>query len=56
MENLEMLALVMIFPAVFCLLLAMGDVIMDTLYFIFPALGRMEAEEIELLEKWQEEE
>lgn len=34
MENLEMLALVM----------------------IFPALGRMEAEEIERLEKWQEEE
>lgn len=56
MENLEMLALVMIFSAVFCLLLAMGDVIMDILYFIFPALGRMEAEEIERLEKWQEEE
>lgn len=55
MENLEMLALVMIFPATFCLLLAMGDVIMDILYFIFPALGRMEAEEIERLEKWQEE-
>ena len=56
MENLEMLVLVMIFPAVFCLLLAMVDVIMDTLYFIFPALGRMEAEEIERIEKWQEEE
>ena len=56
MENLEMLVLVMLFPAAFCLLLAMGDVIMNILYFIFPTLGRMGAEEIERFERWQEEE
>ncbi len=54
MENLGMLIVVMALPAAFCLLLAMGDVIMNILYFIFPALGKMEADEIERLERWQE--
>lgn len=56
MENLGMLIVVMALPAAFCLLLALGDVIMNILYFIFPTLGRMEAEEIERFERWQEEE
>ena len=56
MENLGMLIVVMALPTAFCLLLALGDVIMDILYFIFPTLGRMEEEEIERFERWQEEE
>ena len=56
MENLVTLALVMALPVAFCLLLAMGDLIMDILYCIFPALGRMEEEEIERIERWQKEE
>lgn len=56
MEEFAMIVVCMAFPSAFCLLLAMGDVIMDILYFIFPTLGRMEAEEIERFERWQEEE
>ncbi len=56
MENLGMLVMAMALPAAFCLIFAMGDVIMDILYIIFPVLGKMEADEIERLERWQEEE
>lgn len=56
MENLAMIVVCMALPAAVCFLFAISDIVMDIIYYIFPALGEMEAEEIERLERWQEEE
>ena len=56
MENLAMIVVCMAFPAALCFLFAIGDIVMDIIYYIFPELAERETKEIERLEKWQEEE
>ena len=55
-ENLAMIVVCMALPTALCFLFAIGDIVMDILYYIFPELAGREAKEIERLERWQEEE
>lgn len=56
MENLAMIVVCMALLAALCFLFAIGDIVMDIIYYIFPELAKREAKEIERLERWQEEE
>ena len=56
MEKLATMALMMALPAALFFVLAIGDIVMDIIYCIFPGFAEREEKEIERNERWQEEE
>lgn len=53
MDNLITALMCMLLPGALCLILATGDVLMEILIDLIPGLAEQQAEEIQLIESWQ---